>query len=142
MDQPNHSMIMDKACDVDVCDVNAMSSSKKKNEDIDQANGLSSRIKAVFDYMNKCLKENGTNYVRGVAKFLKSYQSLEEIKKHYSIASALHIFGMEGLWYCMVCFVNVREGMHHEVLIPVQTTATSSCRKGVPKGWKPIPQGC
>ena len=96
MDQPNHSMIVDKACNVEVCDEDVISSDKE-NVDIDETNEISFGLQAVFDDMNERLQENDPNYVSGVAKFLKSYRSLQE--KTIStplIASALHTFGMEG----------------------------------------------
>ena len=97
MDQLNHSMIVEEACDVEVCDENVMSSSEKENADIDDANELSFGLEAVFDDMNERLKENDPNYVSGVAKFLKSYRSLQEKTiSTPSIASALHMFGKEG----------------------------------------------
>ena len=96
MDQPNHSMVMDEACDVEVCDENVMSSSEKENVDI-ESNELSSGLEAIFDDMNERLKENDPKYVSGVAKFLRSYRSLQEKTiSTPSIASALHMFGMEG----------------------------------------------
>ena len=41
MDQPNYSMIVDEACDVEVCDEDVMSLSEKENVDIDETNELS-----------------------------------------------------------------------------------------------------
>ena len=70
MDQPNHSMIVGKACDVEMCDEDVISSS---NVDINETHELSFGLQAVFDNMNERLKENDPNYISGVAKFLKSY---------------------------------------------------------------------
>ena len=97
MDRPNYGMIVDEACDVEVRDEDPMSSSEKENVDIDETNELSFGLEALFDDMNERLKENDPNYVSGVAKFLKSYRSLQEKTiSTPSIASALHTFGMEG----------------------------------------------
>ena len=87
---------MDKACDVEMYDEDGMSSSEKENVDINETHELSVGLQAVFDDMNERLKENDPNYVSGVAKFLKSYQSLQDKISTPSIASALHTFGMEG----------------------------------------------
>ena len=109
MDQSNYSMIVDEACDVEVCDEDVMSSSEKENVDINETNELSFGLEAVFDDMNERLKENDPNYVSGVAKFLKSYRSLQEKTiSTPSIASALHTFGMEGQWsYTVFCNYNL-----------------------------------
>ena len=48
MDQPNY--IMDEACDVEVCDDDAMSSSEKEKADIDETNKLSFGLEAVFSF--------------------------------------------------------------------------------------------
>lgn len=76
MDQSDYSMTEDKACDVEMYDEDGMSSSEKENVDINETYELSVGLQAVFDDMNEHLKENDPNYVSGVAKFLKSYQSL------------------------------------------------------------------
>jgi len=74
-------MIVDEACDVEVCDEDTISSSEKENVDIDETNEISFGLQAVFDDMNEHLEENDPNYVSRVAKLLKSYQSLQ--KKQY-----------------------------------------------------------
>lgn len=97
MDQRNHSMIVGKACDVEMCDEDVISSSEKENVDINETHELSFGLQAVFDDMNERLKENDPNYISGVAKFLKSYRSLQDKTiSTPSIASALHTFSMEG----------------------------------------------
>ena len=105
MDQPNYSMIVGKACDVEMCDEHVISSSEKENVDINETHELSFGLQAVFDDMNERLKENDPNYISGVAKFLKSYQSLQDKTiSTPSIASALHTFSMEGRWsYTVFC---------------------------------------
>ena len=47
MDQSNYSMIMDEACDVEVCDEDAMSSSEKENVDVNETNELSFGLQAI-----------------------------------------------------------------------------------------------
>lgn len=76
-------------------DEDGMSSSKKKNVDINEMHEVSIGLQAVFDDMNEHLKENDPNYVIGVAKFLK----LPICKtKQYLLLQLLvfFTFGMEG----------------------------------------------
>ena len=48
---------MDEACDVEVCDDDAMSSSEKEKLDINETNKLSFGLEAVFHYMNESVKK-------------------------------------------------------------------------------------
>ena len=66
------NQVVDEACDVEVCDDNAMSLSEKENVDIDETSELSCGLEAVFHDMTERPK-NDPNHVSGVAKFLKNY---------------------------------------------------------------------
>ena len=98
VEQPDYCMTT--VNDIDMCDESdeiEMLSSEKENAEINGADELSLGLQAVFDVMRERLKERDPNYVTGVAKFLKSYRSMQEKTiSTPSIASALHTFGMEG----------------------------------------------
>ena len=70
----------------------------EENSDIDEANELSSGLESVFDDMNERLKEK----IQAMLVELLNFSRVTNLYKKKpslatpSIASALHMFGMEG----------------------------------------------